>query len=103
MRMLFPSKLADYTACGLPIIIWGPEESSAVKWAKAHNHAAFVCTDPRGNGIAEFLQCIRTDQDLAIRYARGALAAGEADFSLANARSRLTAALIEGSRAASGG
>lgn len=102
MRMLFPSKLADYTACGLPIIIWGPEESSAVKWAKAHDHAAFVCTDPRGSGIAEFLQRISEDQDLAIRYARGALAAGEQDFSLANARSRLLNALTAGRGASRG-
>ena len=28
---LFPSKLADYTAVGLPLIVWGPAYSSAVR------------------------------------------------------------------------
>jgi hypothetical protein len=94
MRMLFPSKLADYTACGLPIIIWGPVESSAVRWARSHDHAAFVCTDPQGAGITDFLQRIRSDEDLAIRYAAGALAAGEKDFSLSAGRAKLAGALF---------
>lgn len=98
MRTLFPSKLADYTACGLPIIIWGPEESSAVAWARAHDHAAFICTDPAGRGITAFLQQLLTDEDLAVRYARGALLAGEKDFSLTRARSRLSHALSAGSK-----
>jgi len=96
MRMLFPSKLADYTACGLPIIIWGPENSSAVQWARSHDHAAFVCTDPEGAGIAEFLQRIRCDGNLAIRYAAGAIAAGERDFSLAAGRAKLAQAISGG-------
>lgn len=99
MRMLFPSKLADYTACGLPIIIWGPEDSSAVMWARSHADAAFVCTDPMGAGIADFLQRLQSDQELAVRYAKGALAAGEKDFSLAEARARLTRAITAGNGA----
>lgn len=96
MRTLFPSKLADYTACGLPIVIWGPEDSSAVAWARAHDHAAFICTDPHGKGIAAFLQQLHADKELAIQYARGALLAGEQDFPLISARSRLSHALSVG-------
>lgn len=98
MRMLFPSKLADYTACGLPIIIWGPDDSSAVAWARARDHAAFVCTDPGGKGIADFLTKLQTDKELAVRYARGALLAGERDFSLTSARDRLAHAISAGRR-----
>lgn len=36
MRLSFPSKLTDYTATGLPLLIWGPEYSSAVAWAQRH-------------------------------------------------------------------
>ncbi|HET6370204.1 MAG TPA: glycosyltransferase, partial [Nitrospiria bacterium] len=31
MKLSFPSKLADYTATGLPILIWAPPYSSAVR------------------------------------------------------------------------
>ena len=33
MEMAFPSKLADYTATGLPLLIYGPTYCSAVAWA----------------------------------------------------------------------
>ena len=33
MEMAFPSKLADYTATGLPLLIYGPAYCSAVAWA----------------------------------------------------------------------
>jgi glycosyltransferase involved in cell wall biosynthesis len=32
-RISFPSKLADYTSVGLPILILGPDYCSAVRWA----------------------------------------------------------------------
>ncbi len=34
MEMAFPSKLADYTATGLPLLIYGPAYCSAVAWAR---------------------------------------------------------------------
>jgi hypothetical protein len=33
VRISFPSKLTDYTATGLPLLIYGPEHCSAVRWA----------------------------------------------------------------------
>jgi len=33
MEMAFPSKLADYTATGLPLLIYAPPYCSAVRWA----------------------------------------------------------------------
>jgi glycosyltransferase involved in cell wall biosynthesis len=33
MEMAFPSKLADYTATGVPLLIYGPSYCSAVAWA----------------------------------------------------------------------
>lgn len=38
----FPSKLTDYTAMGLAILIRGPEYSSAVRWAKDNKGVAEV-------------------------------------------------------------
>jgi glycosyltransferase involved in cell wall biosynthesis len=46
MESSFPSKLADYTAAGLPIIIRGPKYCSAVRWANENPGVAdIVCSD----------------------------------------------------------
>jgi glycosyltransferase involved in cell wall biosynthesis len=42
MEMAFPSKLADYTATGLPLLIYGPSYCSAVTWARENPGAAEV-------------------------------------------------------------
>ena len=34
MQMGFPSKLTDYTAVGIPLLVYGPEYCSAVRWAR---------------------------------------------------------------------
>src|SRR5207253_6403 len=33
VQLSFPSKLADYTAAGLPLLIQGPDYCSGVRWA----------------------------------------------------------------------
>jgi glycosyltransferase involved in cell wall biosynthesis len=42
MQMAFPSKLADYTATGLPLVIYGPTYCSAVVWAHENPGVAEV-------------------------------------------------------------
>ena len=42
MTMAFPSKLADYTVTGLPLLIYGPAYCSAVRWARDNPGAAEV-------------------------------------------------------------
>ena len=42
MEISFPSKLTDYTATGLPLLIWGPPYCSAVRWAKENSGVAEV-------------------------------------------------------------
>lgn len=46
MQMGFPSKLADYTAVGLPLLICGPEDCSAVVWAQNNKGSAEIATHP---------------------------------------------------------
>src|SRR5205814_1529017 len=36
MSVGFPSKLAEYCAAGKPVLVWGPEYCSAVRWAEEH-------------------------------------------------------------------
>jgi glycosyltransferase involved in cell wall biosynthesis len=42
MELAFPSKLADYTATGLPLLIYGPGYCSAVAWARENDGVAEV-------------------------------------------------------------
>ena len=42
MEMAFPSKLADCTATGLPLLIYGPSYCSAVIWARENRDVAEV-------------------------------------------------------------
>jgi glycosyltransferase involved in cell wall biosynthesis len=55
MEMAFPSKLADYTATGLPLLIYGPSYCSAVAWARENPDVAEV---------------IETESDLAAAIAK---------------------------------
>jgi len=52
MQMAFPSKLADYTATGLPLLIYGPAYCSAVVWARENPNAAEVVEDQTSLGEA---------------------------------------------------
>lgn len=42
LRVHFPSKLTDYTATGLPVLVHGPASSSGVKWASQFDDTFLV-------------------------------------------------------------
>lgn len=92
MKMGFPSKLADYTATGLPVLICGPRYCSAVQWATDNAPVAEVVTseDPLELGAA-------LDRLTASSYremlARRALDVGERFFSPSVAQSIVYSAL----------
>jgi hypothetical protein len=65
MEMAFPSKLADYTATGVPLLIYGPSYCSAVTWARENP------------GVAEVVE---SEPDLAAAIAR---LAGDPDHRVA--------------------
>ena len=52
MEMAFPSKLADCTATGLPLLIYGPAYCSAVTWAHENPGVAEVVESEAGLGSA---------------------------------------------------
>jgi glycosyltransferase involved in cell wall biosynthesis len=77
---LFPSKLADYTAIGLPILVWGPRYSSAVRWSEHHPETTVLVTDPDPSGVRSALTRLIADPAEARRLASSAAAAGDACF-----------------------
>jgi hypothetical protein len=86
---LFPSKLVDYTAIGLPIIIWGPLYSSAVRWGLENPASAVTFTTPNEAPIRKTITRIVEEPEYASALAHGAVAAGNRDFDLHLAQTSL--------------
>lgn len=95
---LFPSKLADYTAIGLPVIVWGPPYSSAARWARENPGATVCVTDPDRAPVGEALKRLFGDADHATQVAEAAIAAGRRYFELAAAQNIFHKALQAGPR-----
>jgi glycosyltransferase involved in cell wall biosynthesis len=96
MEVCFPSKLADYTAVGLPILIWGPEYSAAARWANDNPGVALCVTDANPESLAAAVKKLATDYSLRQRLAAAALAVGEQQFGAATATAILRSCLLRG-------
>lgn len=98
---LFPSKLADYTTMGLPVLIWGPPDSSAARWALDHPGSAELIREPDPSAVRDAILRIVSDPAHARRLAETAMEAGTRSFGLESARGvlfeRLAAPLAAGS------
>lgn len=79
-RISFPSKLVDYTAVGLPLLIIGPDYCSAVRWAKDHPGVAEVVTGDETDGIMAALERLRSPRH-RVRLAEAAIRVGDKMFS----------------------
>lgn len=97
MELSFPSKLTDYTAVGLPVLVNGPAYCSAVRWAKENSHAAEVVEVESDAALADALVRLKERPELTRDLAAGALAAGERCFSFAALSTQFYAALRRGS------
>jgi glycosyltransferase involved in cell wall biosynthesis len=78
MELAFPSKLADYTAVGLPLVIYGPSYCSAVGWARENPGVAEI-VEAR-DGLTEVVQRLANDPLLRHRLGMRALEAGRKYF-----------------------
>jgi glycosyltransferase involved in cell wall biosynthesis len=83
-RISFPSKLADYTAVGLPLLIIGPEYCSAVRWARENQGVAEVITNEDPQELFAALERLRLPEH-RLRLANTALQKGDEFFAHARA------------------
>ena len=81
----FPSKLADYTAIGLPILIWGPSYCSAVRWAKENSGTCALVETPDIAVLANSIQKLAEDRELQRKLGSTTLTIGQKYFSHAKA------------------
>jgi hypothetical protein len=76
MKVCFPSKLTDYTAVGLPLLIWGPSYSSAVRWANENPGVAEVVDQPEAEALKKSIIKLMQDERYRFRLGETALAKG---------------------------
>lgn len=93
MELCFPSKLADYTAMGIPILVVGPSYCSAVRWARENAGVAQIVTDLATEQLAEALSELNGDPAHRLKLANSALRVGQASFGHAQVQQRFFAAL----------
>ncbi len=79
MTTSFPSKMIDAMQLGLPVVIWGPEYCSAVKWARRGQRALCV-TDPNPSAIREALEELAASPAEQERLAESSHEAAVTDF-----------------------
>ena len=63
MKVNFPSKLADYTIVGLPILVWGPSSSSAIRWARENPGVAEIVDEPSTEGLKKAVTKLLDDAE----------------------------------------
>lgn len=96
MSLSFPSKLADYTLTGLPMLVRGPGESSAVRWARENPGVAVVLDERAPTLLASTLRVLETDREQLVRLGLRALQVGEHCFSYANGKQKFFNAVKNG-------
>lgn len=94
VRRLFPSKLIDCTAIGIPILIVGPADSSIGRWGIENPSAAVTVTEPDPAAIEGAIRRISTDASFAKGLALASMAQAEKDFDLRRARETLYTPLV---------
>lgn len=80
MTLAFPSKLADYTAAGLPLLVYGPACCSAVTWARENEGVAEVVDMNDGSHLAAAVARLAVDPSRRLTLARRALEVGRRYF-----------------------
>jgi glycosyltransferase involved in cell wall biosynthesis len=81
MEVSFPSKLTDYTATGIPLLIRGPAYCSAIRWARENPGVAEVVDSENGAALAVALALFCRDGSLRYQLASNALQKGREYFS----------------------
>ncbi|WP_255476181.1 hypothetical protein AAJV73_08300 [Cyanobium sp. BSA11S] len=91
-RTSFPSKLVEYCQTGLPILIWGPESCSAVRWSRQAD-AAEVVTNADPQAVVEALKRLRGNPGWLAELARRSAASAEREFHPAQIQKQFAASL----------
>ena len=76
----FPSKLTEYLALGMPVLISGPAYAAGVAWGLQHPRAALTVSDPSSEAMRVACVCLYEDAGLRTSLALEAVRAGNEEF-----------------------
>jgi glycosyltransferase involved in cell wall biosynthesis len=96
----FPSKMVDAMQLGVPVVIWGPEYCSAVKWGRMGERALCV-TDPDPSVLRQELERLAASPLKQERLGDSAREAAEREFNYKRIQAQFIDAIrrtIRGSR-----
>jgi glycosyltransferase involved in cell wall biosynthesis len=94
MEMAFPSKLADCTAVGLPLLIYGPSYCSAVTWAHENSGVAEIVEVE--HALSNAIERLAKDPAHRLALGKRALNVGQQYFTHARVQQRFHQFLIRG-------
>ncbi len=80
LRTQFPSKLVDYTAAAVPILVVAPEQSSVAAYVQERPMVAELLCDPAPQHVLSTVNSLSKDPERLVSLARGAARAGAEDF-----------------------
>ena len=93
MERSFPSKLTDYTAAGVPLLIWGPPTCSAIRWARDNPGVAETVESADPALLDESIARLASDPRHRLMLGKAALETGGNYFGHHVARDVLFSAL----------
>jgi hypothetical protein len=97
MAYSFPSKLIDYTLCGLPIVVLVPGRSALGTWCRNNPASVLFVENDIDDDVTGILhakiEILLNSLDLQTALAAGAVSAGESAFSFGHHWERFAAAL----------
>ena len=83
----FPSKLPEYLALGMPVMVTGPDYPTGYRWAQRHPEAAVNASCLERDKIALTLQKLKMDGQLRAKLADSAWKEAQKDFNPEKIRS----------------
>lgn len=87
-RTHFPSKLPEYLALGMPVVVAGPDHATGVKWGLQNPSACVTLTSPDGPEWLATMKRLRDDKEWREALAANAVSSGRRDFDPFVIRSR---------------
>jgi hypothetical protein len=88
----FATKLVDYSRFARPIVIWAPETSAIVQWARK-SKAALIVTDPNPLRLMKEIKRLKCDTALQMELGTRARDCYDTEFSPAKLQQQFIAAL----------
>lgn len=96
VQLSFPSKLTDYTALRMPILLYGPPYCSAAVWGRENPCSLLAVQTEDRTVLSSALARLAGDANLRISLSKAAGLVGDRDFSHASAMAIFMSALKVG-------